>query len=120
MNLGIRLEQGIEVSVIWQIFAFVFLSLAELMVFTTGLEIAYVHALNSMKSLFLALYCVSIGLGDLLTAVINYIIQDPNGNPIISGSTYFCFFTGLMAIAQILFIIYMPYYKGKVHLLRRV
>ncbi len=112
----VRLEQGIEVGMIWQIFAFIFLAMAEITVFITGIEIAYVHAPNSMKSLFLALYSTSIALGDFFTAIINYIIQDPNGNPIISGSTYFWFFTGLMVIVGILFIIYMPHYKGKVHL----
>ncbi len=110
------IEQGIEVSIIWQIFAFLLLAMAEILIFITGIEIAYTHAPNSMKSLFSALYLLSISLGNVFTAIVNRVIEDPNGNSIISGSAYFWFFTGLILVVAIAFIFYMPYYKGKVHL----
>jgi POT family proton-dependent oligopeptide transporter len=110
------LEQGIEVSISWQILASIILAIAAILIYVTGDEISYTHAPNSIKSLFVAFYCLSICLGNILTAMFNLIIQDENGHSIISGSTYFWCFVGLMLVVGIAFIFYMPYYKGKVHL----
>ena len=110
------IENGKEVGIIWQFWAFFLLTASEILVAITSLEICYIYSPRPMKSLALALYVLSDSLGDKLTASVNHYLQDANGNSIISASNYFWYFTGAMAITGIMFVIYIPFYKGRVSL----
>ncbi len=110
------IEQGKEVSIIWQVWAFFLLTAGEILIAITTFEFAYTHAPNSMKSLIIALYMLAASIGNKLTSEFYSFAQDANGDLTISGSYYFLYFAATMILVGILFIIYMPYYKGKVHL----
>jgi POT family proton-dependent oligopeptide transporter len=110
------IEQGKNVSVMWQILAYAFLSIEEILVLTTCIELSYTHSPRSMKSLALALSFLSMGMGNILTAIVNHFCQDAHGSLIIALSTYFWCFSFAMILVGILFIIYMPHYKGRVYL----
>ena len=51
-----RIEAGATVSIMWQVVAFLVLTLAEVMVSVTGLEFAYTQAPKSMKSVIMGLW----------------------------------------------------------------
>ena len=114
--IEIFLEHGKEVSILWQLLAFIFLTSGEILVSVTGLEIAYTHAPNSVKSLVLAFYLFAMSIGNFLTSIVNYIIQKWSGEQSIYNSTYFFIFAGFMGVVGIIFLIYMPFYKGRVYL----
>lgn len=57
-----------KVSIGWQVLAYVFLTLAEVLISVTGLELAYTAAPKSLKSFVTACWMVPIFLANLLTS----------------------------------------------------
>ena len=58
----------VKVTVVWQIVAYVMLTLAEVLISVTGLELAFTAAPKSMKSFVTALWFVPIFLANVLTS----------------------------------------------------
>ena len=71
-------DQGQQPSIGWQIFAYAILTSSEVMVSITCLEFAYTQAPRSMKSVIMALFLMSVSLGNFFTAGVNSFIQVPN------------------------------------------
>jgi POT family proton-dependent oligopeptide transporter len=110
------LDHHQEMGVIWQVLAFILLTAAEILVYVTGIEMAYIYAPRAIKSLVFALYEFAGFLGNELTAAVNNFLQDKSGNLIISTSDYFWYFTYTMLAVAVAFVFYIPRYKGKVYL----
>ena len=92
------------------------ISIIEVMVSITCLEFSYTQAPNKMKSLVMALFLLSISLGNLFTSAVNFIIQNDDGSSKLEGADYYLFFTVLMLITAILFIQVSRSYKGKIYI----
>ena len=71
-------DQGQQPSIGWQIFAYAILTSSEVMVSITCLEFAYTQAPRSMKSVIMALFLMSVSLGNFFTAGVNSFTQVPN------------------------------------------
>jgi POT family proton-dependent oligopeptide transporter len=110
-----QIENGVSVHVAWQMLAYVVLTAAEVMVSITCLEFSYTQAPPSMKSFVMSLYLLSVAAGNLLVAVVNGVIQDEEGNRIISGANYYWLFTGAMFVSACLFIVVAVNYHGKTY-----
>ena len=108
------LEQGVEVRVIWQIWAFILLTTAEVLVMVTSVEVSYVYSPRALKSLTVAFYALSESFGSKLVASVNSYFQDANGNLTIATSDYFWYFAYAMVITGIVFVIYIPHHKAKI------
>lgn len=102
---------GGKPGIIWQFWAYVILTAAEVMVSITGLEFSYTQAPNSMKSFVMGLWFLSVSLGNGVTALVNAMIVNPDGTYKLNGSEYFWFFAGLMFLTAIGFIILALRYK---------
>jgi POT family proton-dependent oligopeptide transporter len=109
------IQAGGKPSVWWQILAFVILSAAEIMVSITCLEFSYTQAPKRMKSLIMAVYYLSISLGNYITSGVNFFIENPDGTSKLPGATYYWFFTSIMAVAAFLFIFVARRYKIRVY-----
>ncbi len=72
-------EEGQRPSIAWQVLAYAILTAAEVMVSITGLEFAYTQAPKKMKSVIMALFLMSVALGNLFTAGVNQFIMIPDG-----------------------------------------
>lgn len=72
-----RMMRGETVSVMWQIFAYLILTAAELLVSVTALEFSYKQAPLRIKSFIMALFLLSTSLGNLLVAAVNFAIVKP-------------------------------------------
>ncbi|MFC2092425.1 POT family MFS transporter [Bacteroidota bacterium] len=113
-----RIQAGVEVSILWQLIAYVVLTAAEMMVSITGLEFSYTQAPNSMKSFVMGLWLLSVSLGNLFAALVNNAI-DPITKYIsvlglsfsLEGSKYFWFFAIIMFVTAVLFIFVAMRYK---------
>lgn len=114
--IEVQLTNGVEMSVMWQVLAYVILTASEVMVSITALEFSYVAAPNSMKSFIMGLFLLSVSLGNVLSATVNELISNPDGTSKITGPEYFWFFTGLMTVTALIFIPVAKFYKGRTYL----
>ncbi len=111
-----QIQQGGRPSIGWQVVAYVFLTAAELMVSITSLEFAYTQAPNKMKSLIQALNLLSISLGNIIAAVVNVVIENPDGTSKLPGASYYWFFAIAMLVTSFVFIPVALWYKPKDHI----
>lgn len=112
----IQIIGGATPSILWQFFAYVILTAAEVMVSITGLEFSYTQAPNSMKSFVMGLWLLSVALGNFITAQVTSRLQDiiTIGTP-----TYFWFFAGLMFLTAIIFMFVASRYKEESYIQNR-
>lgn len=105
------IQNGATPHISWQFLAYFLMSTAEVMLIIPCLEYSYTQAPKRMKSLVMSFFYLSISAGNLFTVAVNQIIQNPDGSNKLEGAMYHLFFAGFMAIAAILFAIYMRFYK---------
>jgi POT family proton-dependent oligopeptide transporter len=108
-----NIEAGGTPSIWWQIFAYVVLSAAEVLVSITGLEYAYTHSPKSMKSTMTAIWLLVVSLGNLFTGMVNDNIANKGFlAPYLSDTThYYWFFVGIVTIFTIAFMFVSPRLK---------
>jgi proton-dependent oligopeptide transporter, POT family len=111
-----RIDAGAHPTIVWQIWAFVVLTAGETLVSPTHLEFSYTQGPVKMKSLVMCTYLLAISLGNVFTAGVNFVIQNPDGSVKLQGTSYFMFFTYVMLGTAVLFSIVMPFYKGRTYL----
>lgn len=68
------IDAGGRPSIGWQIAAYAILTASEVMVSITCLEFSYTQAPKTMKSVIMALFLISVSLGNLFTAGVNSVI----------------------------------------------
>ncbi|HKP64560.1 MAG TPA: POT family MFS transporter [Polyangiales bacterium] len=112
-HIETRLDAGDKVNIGWQLFAFAVLTLAEVLVYGTGLEFFYAQAPNRLKSLVMALFLLSVSLGNVFTALVNVWVQNPDGSSKLAGPSYYLFFAGLMFATSVLYIFYAAFYRSQ-------
>ena len=111
-----QIDSKIEVSIWWQALAYVVLTASEILVYGTGLEFSYTQAPNSMKSLVMGLFLLSVSFGNFITALVNKIIQNADGTSKLAGADYFWFFAAAMIITAVFFIFVAMKYKERTYI----
>jgi POT family proton-dependent oligopeptide transporter len=111
-----RIEAGETPTVWWQIFAYVFITSGEVMVSVVGLEFSYTQAPRTMKSLVVALWYLSVSLGNFSAAQVNSFLQDDNGELRISQVDYYLLFAAIMAAATVVYVGYAMTYRERMYL----
>ena len=111
-----RIDAGARPNIIWQIWAFVVLTAGETLVSPTHLEFSYTQGPVKLKSLIMCTYLLAVSLGNAFTAVVNWVIQNPDGTVKLQGTSYFMFFVWVMLGTAVLFAIVTPFYKGRTYL----
>ena len=105
------IQTGYTPSIAWHFWAYVLITIGEVLISITALEFSYTQAPNSMKSFIMAIFLLSISLGNIFTAQVNSYIQNPDGTTILEGASYYWFFVYLILGAGILFCIASIFYK---------
>jgi POT family proton-dependent oligopeptide transporter len=59
---------------------------------------------------------MSVSIGNLFTASVNYFIQNPDGTSKLEGASYYLFFAGAMAVTAILFVPVAVWYKEQTYI----
>jgi len=103
--------QGQTPPIAWQLFAFVVITAAEVMVSITCLEFSYTQAPLKLKSLVMGLFLLSVSVGNGFTALVNYWIQNPDGTVVLTGPEYYWFFAGVMFMVACLFLFVVGRYQ---------
>ncbi|MCF7959091.1 MAG: MFS transporter [Phycisphaerae bacterium] len=102
---------GFKPTILWQFLAYFLITAAEVLVSVTCLEFAYTQSPNKMKSFIMALFLMSISLGNAVTAGVNHFIQNPDGSVKLAGADYYSFFAIMMLVTALLFIFVARGYK---------
>ena len=110
-----RIDAGGHPTILWQILAFLVLTAAEILVSVTHLEFAYTQAPREMKSLVMCTYLGAIALGNVFTAAVDFLIQNPDGSVKLAGAAYFYFFAAVMAVTAVLYIAAAACYRGRTY-----
>lgn len=93
------LDDGSQISVLWQVIPFLVITMAEVMVSITGLEFAYTQAPRSMKSTIMSMWLLTVFFGNMITAYIALMAESLN----LQGGNFFVFFAVLMAVFAVIF-----------------
>jgi POT family proton-dependent oligopeptide transporter len=101
-----RLDAGAQLHIGWQLVAYVLMTFAEVLIYGTGLEFFYSQAPNRLKSFVMAIFLLSISIGNGVAALVNVVIQDEQGHSRITGASYYLTFAGLMLLTSGLFALY--------------
>ncbi len=86
--IEMRLDAGQFVNIVWQLAAYGILTAAEVFVSITCLEFSYTQAPRKMKSLIMACFLMSVSLGNLFVAGVNFFIHEEGAHfrPDIQGT----------------------------------
>jgi POT family proton-dependent oligopeptide transporter len=88
------IEGGTRLNIAWQIMPYIVLTVAEILVSTTGLEFAYTQAPREMKSVVQSLWLLNSTLANVAVAIAATL-------NIFAGSAQFFFYAGLAALAGV-------------------
>ena len=111
-----RISAGGSPHMAWHLVAYIILTGAEIMVSITALEFAYTQAPRKMKSFIMALYLLSISLGNKFTAMVNHFIQNEDGTSKLPGSSYYWFFVGVMLVTVVIYVVWSQFYRGQTYI----
>ena len=64
----------------------------------------------------MAFFMMSIALGNLFTSAVNFFIQNPDGSSKLAGADYYWFFTLLMLLTSVLFLLVVKFYREKAYI----
>ncbi|HVW13102.1 MAG TPA: MFS transporter [Mucilaginibacter sp.] len=107
------IDHGGHPTIWWQVFAYVILSAAEVLVSITGLEYAYTHSPKSMKSTMTAVWLLVVSAGNLVTAAVQSNRAD-NGilaKYLIGANFYWNFDVATIVVFIIVFLFVSPHIK---------
>ncbi|GAB3328803.1 POT family MFS transporter [Hymenobacter humi] len=99
------LDMGGQPSIWWQVLAYFVVAGGTLMVAVTGLEYAYTHSPQVIKSLTTALWLLTIAGGNFFLGIMNASIAGGGFFARFQGANYYWFFVGLMAVNVTLFLV---------------
>jgi POT family proton-dependent oligopeptide transporter len=108
-----RVDVGEHPSVWWQIFAYVILSAAEVLVSITGLEYAYTQAPKSMKSTMTAIWLLTVAAGNLFDALVNGNIAKGGFFSRFVGADFYWLFVGICTAFLVVYMIIAPRLKER-------
>ena len=98
-----QIEAGVQLSVLWQGVPYVVLTLAEVLISTTGLEFAFREAAPEMKSSIMSFWLLTVAFGDLLVAVLTKILASATNSSASVSTDRFMLYAGLTFVVAILF-----------------
>ncbi len=111
-----QIQAGNTPNIGWQLLSYVLLMACEVLVSITFLEFSYTQAPKRMKSVVNAMCYLTVSVENMLTAVVNYFIQNEDGTSKLEGATYYAFFTGMMLASAIMFVFVAYFYKEKLYI----
>jgi POT family proton-dependent oligopeptide transporter len=110
-----RIDAGAQLSVLWQIAPYIVITMAEVLVSTTGLEFAFREAAPSMKSTIMGFWNLTGAFGNLFVTVVTWFAGSvlgagESGNASVTPKI-FLFYAGLTFVVAIFFSIIAAFYK---------
>lgn len=101
-----RIDNGVEVHVMWQGVQYLIMTAAEVMISITGLSFAYTQAPKSMKSTIMSFWLLTVFIGNILTAFVVKVSLFP-----VNTGNFYMFFAALIFAAGLVFAYLVKDYK---------
>ena len=101
------IDAGFYPSVGWQVLGCFFLTIAEVMISITCLEFAYTQAPQAMKSFVMAIFLLTVSLGNLLTSQVKFFLIKEDGSTRMSIGEEFWFWTIIAFITALIFFLFL-------------
>ncbi len=111
--IQVQIDNGAHPNVGWQFLAYFILTIAEVLIYQTGLEFAYTQAPESMKSSIMAFWLLTLSLGNLLLSLINSSIASNGIFSFLTGARYYLFFIIVMIVTTLFYFIVIKKYLRK-------
>lgn len=103
----------------WQFLAYIVLTSSEIMVSIVCLEFAYTQSPPKMKSFVMGIYFLGVSLGNIFVSIVNFgldFFKDDSGKTLLEGANYYWFFTGLMFLTWMAYMVWSRFYKGHTYI----
>lgn len=97
--LQMRLDDGEQLSILWQIIPYFVLTVSEILVSATGLEYAYTAAGPTLKSIVTSFWHLTSTLGNTLVIILTSVVANP------ASVSTFLLYGGLSVCIGIIFIL---------------
>ena len=110
------IQAGQTPSISWHFWAYIIITVGEILISITALEFSYTQAPNSMKSFIMAIFLLSVTLGNVFTGFVNSYIQNPDGTTMLKGASYYWFFVYVILGAGVIYCITSVFYKEESYL----
>jgi POT family proton-dependent oligopeptide transporter len=105
-----RLAAGEQISILWQIVPYIILTLAEVLVSTTGLEFAFTQAASTMKSTIMGFWNLTVALGNLIVIFITTALGGGHGEGSVTPGR-FMLYAGMTFVVAIMFSLIASRYR---------
>lgn len=105
-----RIEAGQDICVAWQMVPYAILTVAEVLVSTTGLEFAFREAAPEMKSLIMSFWLLTVTIGDMLVVFITEFFSDGSGSESVTSGR-FMQYAELLGVVAVVFSIVAAFYR---------
>jgi proton-dependent oligopeptide transporter, POT family len=100
---GYLSEGGAKVAMGWLVLAYFMLTVGEVLVYGTGLDLSYAYAPARMKGFVTACFLVTNALGNLINSVYAPLYQSDRGTGVIPPAAYFTLDTAIGLAAAVAF-----------------
>ena len=110
--IKLDISRGLNPHVSWQLLAYFVLTLGELLVSITGLEMGYRYSPAKMKSTITSVWLLALAMGNLVAVWVNNAIEAGGSAAILKeGANFYWFFVGLLAVNTVLYLLIVPRIK---------
>jgi POT family proton-dependent oligopeptide transporter len=104
-----RLEAGQQMSILWQTAPYIVLTIAEVLVSTTGLEFAFREAATEMKSTIMGFWNLTVTMGNLMVVGFTKALAQGESDSVSTGR--FLMYAGLTLVVAVLFSVVATRYQ---------
>jgi POT family proton-dependent oligopeptide transporter len=112
-----RIDGGQTLSIWWQTAPYIVITIAEILVSTTGLEFAFREAAPSMKSTIIGFWYLTVSVGNLFVTLFTKLAGaifgggSADAGQLSLTPTMFLFYAGLTLVFAVIFSIVATFYK---------
>ena len=106
-----QIEDGAQLSILWQTVPYVILTAAEVLLSTTGYEFAFREAAPEMKSSIMSFWLLTIAFGDLLVVAVTKCFASATNESASVSTDRFLLYAGMTFVVAILFSLVAKTYK---------
>lgn len=114
--IQLQIDGGAQLSILWQVLPYVFLTLGEVLLSATGLEFAYSQAPLKMKGVIMSFWSLAVTVGGLWVLLVNSTVKSQSALEAITSTGIgviafqMFFFAGFAFVAALVFAFIAKHY----------